>query len=80
MLDPTLWDLFPNGMPKAIFPRRFASAPMGGEGILLIEYAETPDAVQTGPYKTIQIYVNAPMAEHFHTLVDAVVAEAPAAG
>jgi hypothetical protein len=77
MLDPTLWDLLPNGMPNAIFPRRFASAPMGGEGVLLLEYAATPEQVPTGPYKTIQIYVNRALAEHFHTLIDSTVAEAP---
>jgi hypothetical protein len=80
MLDPTLWTTFPDGMPTAIFPRRFATAPMGGEGVLLLEYAETPEAVQTGPFKTIQIYVNTALAEHFHTMIDAVVAEEPAAG
>ena len=78
MLDPALWDLFPDGMPKAIFPRRFASAPMGGEGVLLVEYAETPEAVKTGPYKTIQIYLNPALAAHFHALIDATVAAAPA--
>jgi hypothetical protein len=80
MLDPALWDLLPNGMPKAIFPHRFASAPMGGEGVLLLEYAELPEQVSTGPYKTIQIYVNRALAAHFHTLIDSTVADAPAAG
>jgi len=78
MLDPILWDLFPDGMPKAIFPHRFASAPMDGEGVLLLEYAETPEQVKTGPYKTIQIYVNRALAAHFHTLIDATVADARA--
>jgi hypothetical protein len=80
MLDPALWDLFPDGMPRAVFPHRFASAPMGGEGVLLLEYAEHPDDVKTGPYKTIQIYVNGALAQHFHRLIDATVVEAPAAG
>jgi hypothetical protein len=78
MLDPALWDLFPDGLPRAIFPRRFANAPMGGEGVLLIEYAERPEEVQTGPYKTVQIYVNRALAEHFHTFLEATVADVPA--
>jgi hypothetical protein len=79
MLDPALWDLLPNGMPTAIFPHRFASASMGGgEGVLLLEYAERPEQVPTGPYKTIQIYVNRALAAHFHTLIDATVADPPA--
>ena len=78
MLDPALWDLLPNGTPNAIFPHRFASAAMGGgEGVLLLEYAELPEQVATGPYKTIQIYVNSALAEYFHTLIDATIAEAP---
>jgi hypothetical protein len=77
MLDPALWDLFPDGLPRAIFPRRFANAPMGGEGVLLIEYAERPEEVQTGPYKTVQIYVNRALAAHFHTFIDSTVADAP---
>ena len=77
MLDPDLWTLFPDGMPTAIFPRRFATAPMGGEGVLLIEYAERPEEVQTGPYKTIQIYLNRQLAGHFHTFIDATVTETP---
>lgn len=79
MLDPALWDLFPNGMPKAIFPHRFASAPMGGgEGVLLLEYADSPEQVPTGPWKTIQIYLNPALAGHLHAIIDATVAEAPA--
>jgi len=80
MLDPTLWNTFPDGMPTAIFPRRFASAPMGGEGVLLLEYAETPEEVQTGPFKTVQIYLNTALAAHFHTIIDATVAEMPVEG
>ena len=81
MLDPALWDLFPNGSPKAIFPHRFASAPMGGgEGVLLLEYAEAPEQVRTGPYRTIQIYLNPALAEHFRTIIDATVAEIQADG
>lgn len=81
MLDPALWDLLPNGMPNAIFPRRFASATMGGgEGVLLLEYAESPEAVPTGRYKTIQIYLNPALAGHLHTIIDSTVADAPAEG
>lgn len=81
MLDPALWDLLPNGMPNAIFPHRIASASMGGgEGVLLLEYADSPEQVQTGPYKTIQIYLNPALAAHLHTIVDATVADPPAGG
>ena len=81
MLDPTLWDTFPNGMPKAVFPHRFASAPMGGgEGVLLVEYAESPEQVPTGPYQTIQIYLNPALAEHLRRISDAAVVEVPPAG
>ena len=45
--------------------------------MLLLEYAETPEQVRTGPYKTIQIYVNSALAAHFHALIDATVADAP---
>jgi hypothetical protein len=80
MLDPASWDLLPNGMPKAIFPHRFASAQMGGEGVLLVEYAELPEQVRTGPYKTIQIYLNRALAAHLHTIIDSTVADTPAGG
>lgn len=81
MLDPALWDLLPNGSPNAVFPHRIASAPMGGgEGVLLLEYADTPAQVPTGPYKTIQIYLNPALAEHLHRIIDASVAEVPAEG
>lgn len=73
MLDPTLWDLLSDGTPRAIFPRRLVPASMGESGVLLIEYAETPDALEKGPYKTIQIYVNKALAQHLHTAIDAAI-------
>jgi hypothetical protein len=73
VLDPAIWELRPDGNPMAVFPHRIEAASMGEEGVLLIEYAETPDEVRTGPYKKIQIYVNTPLAEHFHKLIDAAV-------
>jgi len=75
MLDPKLWDLLPDGMPRAVFPRSFAAMSGGDQGVLLIEYAETPEQVDTGPYKTIQLYVNKRLAPHFHTYVDATITE-----
>ena len=71
MLDPKLWDLLPDGTPNAVFPRSLATASMGESGVLLIEYAETPDALENGPYKKIQLYMNKQLAEHFHTQIDA---------
>lgn len=75
MLDTKLWDLLPSGDPRAVFPRSFSAMSMGDQGVLLIEYAETPEEVQTGPYKTIQIYVNKQLATHFHTFIDATLTE-----
>lgn len=71
MLDSQLWDLLPDGMPRAVFPRSLQAMSAGGQGVLLVEYAETPEAVQTGPYKTIQIYMNPALAEHFRAAIDA---------
>ena len=71
MLDPQLWDLNPDGTPRAVFPRSLATASMGEEGVLLIEYAETPEAIATGPYRKIQIFLNRALADHFHTHIDA---------
>jgi hypothetical protein len=73
MLDPKLWDLLPDGTPRAVFPRSLATASTGETGILLIEYAETPEALQSGPYKTIQLYLNRQLADHFHTHIDATI-------
>jgi len=69
-LDPNLWDVLPNGAPAAVFPRRFAAMSMGEQGVLLIEYAESVETIQTGPYKKIQIYVNKQLAEHLHAYID----------
>jgi hypothetical protein len=73
MLDPKLWDLLPDGTPRAVFPRSLATASTGETGILLIEYAETPEALQSGPYKTIQLYLNRQLADHFHNHIDATI-------
>ena len=73
MLDPKLWDLLPDGTPRAVFPRSLATASMGESGVLLIEYAETPDALESGPYRKIQLYLNRPLADHFHTHIDATI-------
>ena len=73
MLDPKLWDLLPDGTPKAVFPRSLSNASMGEEGILLIEYAETPETLETGPYRKIQLYMNRQLAEHFHSHIDATI-------
>ena len=70
MLDPNLWDLLPDGTPKAVFPRSLSVASGGAQGVLLVQYAETPEALATGPYKTIQIYLNKELAGHFHSLID----------
>ena len=75
MLDPKLWDLLPDGTPVAVFPRSLSTASMRDSGVLLIEYAETPDTLETGPYKTIQIYMNRQLADHFHTHIDATMTE-----
>ena len=71
MLDPALWTLGEDGIPTAVFPRSFAAMSTGTAGVLLIEYAETIDAIETGPYKTIQLYVNKRLAEHFHNFINA---------
>jgi hypothetical protein len=73
MLDPNLWDLLPTGAPRAVFPRRLATTSGGEDGVLLIEYAERPEQLETGPYKTIQIYLNRQLADHFHTHIDATI-------
>jgi hypothetical protein len=75
MLDPKLWDLLPDGTPRAVFPRSLSTASMGDSGVLLIEYAETPDALEKGPYKTIQLYMNRQLADHFHAHIDATLTE-----
>lgn len=73
MLDPQLWTLGETGLPIAVFPRSFAAMSAGEAGVLLIEYAETAATVGTGPYKTIQLYVNPQLAEHFHKYIDATI-------
>ena len=73
MLDPKVWDLLPDGNPRAVFPRSLSAMSTGDQGVLLIEYAETPETVQTGPYRTIQIYMNKQLAEHFRAHIDATI-------
>lgn len=75
MLDPQLWELLPDGNPRAVFPRSLSAMSTGDQGVLLIEYAETPEQVQTGPFKTIQIYMNRQLAAHFHAHIDATLTE-----
>lgn len=70
MLDPKVWDLLPDGNPRAVFPRSLTAASGGAQGVLLIEYAETPETIASGPYKTIQLYLNKELAAHFHSFID----------
>ena len=73
MLDPDLWDLLPDGTPRAVFPRSLATTSGGDQGVLLIEYAERPEQLETGPYKRIQLYLNQALAEHLRAAIDATV-------
>jgi hypothetical protein len=73
MLDPKLWDLLPDGNPRAVFPRSLATTSGGEQGVLLIEYAEHPDHLATGPYKKIQLYLNQALADHLHKAIDATI-------
>lgn len=75
MLDPKIWDLLPDGHPRAVFPRSLAAMSTGDQGVLLVEYAETPEQVQTGPFKTIQIYLNRQLAEHLRFYIDATITD-----
>ena len=48
--------------------------PSGGDqGVLLIEYVERPEQLETGPYKTIQLYLNTQLAQHLRAAIDAAV-------
>jgi hypothetical protein len=73
MLDPKLWDLLPTGAPRAVFPRSLSTASGGEDGVLLIEYAETTADLESGPYKTIQLYVNKQLAAHLKAAIDATI-------
>jgi len=75
MLDPKLWDLLPDGTPRAVFPRSLSTTSGGEQGVLLIEYVERPEQLETGPYKRIQLYLNKALAAHLHTAIDATVTE-----
>ncbi len=73
MLDPKLWDLLPDGTPRAVFPRSLATTSGGDQGVLLIEYVERPEELETGPYRKIQLYLNAQLAQHLRAAIDATV-------
>ncbi len=73
MLDPKLWDLLPDGTPRAVFPRSLATTSGGDQGVLLIEYVERPEHLETGPYNTIQLYLNTQLAQHLRAAIDATV-------
>ena len=73
MLDPKLWDLLPDGTPRAVFPRSLATTSGGDQGVLLIEYVERPEQLETAPYKTIQLYLNTQLAQHLRAAIDAAV-------
>ena len=73
MLDPKLRDLLPDGTPRAVFPRSLATTSGGDQGVLLIEYVERPEQLETGPYKTIQLYLNTQLAQHLRAAIDAAV-------
>jgi hypothetical protein len=70
-MDGRLWDLDDNGSPRAVYPHGVSSASGGSAGVLLIEYAETPETLTTGPYKTFQLFVNDQVAELLHRQIDA---------
>lgn len=70
-MDRKLWDLDDNGSPRGVYPHGVSSAPGGTAGVLLIEYAETPEALGTGPYKTFQLFVNDEVAQLLHRHIDA---------
>ncbi|MEA3013494.1 MAG: hypothetical protein QOD42_2039 [Sphingomonadales bacterium] len=70
-MDRKFWDLDEDGSPRGVYPRGVSSASGGQAGVLLIQYAETPEALTTGPYKTIQLFVNDEVAELLHRQIDA---------
>lgn len=70
-MDHGLWDLDENGSPRGVYPHGVSSASGGPAGVLLIEYAETPETLVTGPYKTFQLFVNDQVAELLHRQIDA---------
>ena len=70
-MDRELWDMDDKGVLRGVFPHGISSAPGGRAGVLLIEYAETPEALSTGPYKTFQLYVNDQVAALLHRHIDA---------
>jgi hypothetical protein len=70
-MDRSSWDQDDNGVLRGVYPHGVSSAPGGGAGVLLIEYAETPETLGTGPYKTFQLYVNDEVAQLLHRHIDA---------
>jgi hypothetical protein len=70
-MDGGIWDLDDNGSPRGVFPRGVSSAAGGPAGVLLIQYAETPEALTAGPYKTFQLFVNDEVAALLHRSIDA---------
>jgi hypothetical protein len=70
-MDGKLWDVDDSGSIRGVFPHSISSAPGGRAGVLLIQYAETAEALTTGPYKTFQLYVNDQVAELLHRHIDA---------
>ena len=70
-MDRAIWDLDDNGAPRGVYPRGVSSAAGGPAGVLLIQYAETPEALTTGPYKTFQLFVNDEVAKLLHRSIDA---------
>lgn len=70
-MDRTIWDLDDEGSPRCVYPHGISSAPGGPAGVLLIQYAETPAALATGPYKTFQLFVNDEVGELLRRSIDA---------
>lgn len=70
-MDGSIWDLDDNGSPRGVYPYGVSAAPGGPAGVLLIQYAETPEALTTGPYKTFQLFVNDEVATLLHRSIDA---------
>ena len=76
-MDSRIWDLDESGSPRAVYPHGITSASGGPAGVLLIQYAETPEALMTGPYKTFQLFLNDQVAALLHRAIDAAVGQPP---
>jgi hypothetical protein len=79
LMNRELWDLDDGGSPRGVYPRGVSSASGGNAGVLLIQYAETPEALTAGPYKTIQLFVNDEVAALLHRQIDAALGHMPPA-